>query len=415
MRSQALRLLPLSLMFLASAALAQQADDRYLTILGSHVSPDSARNLEDGIGGRVLSGIPLGEATNLELNLSGYSADAETGGGSLSAVGIGGDLMFPMSGQSLRPFFLIGAGYQDEDFGGGSEGAAYGNAGLGLLAKLSERWSLRAEGRYVHLFDAPGIAGESQLDDVHLSLGLQLALSAPPPPVIAAPAPAPAAQPEPVLAAPAPAAPVDADRDGVVDAADRCPGTQPGVRVNTFGCALDADGDKVADAQDSCPNTPAGVQVTVSGCPLDHDGDKVADYLDKCPNTLAGLTVDERGCVIETKAQTVVLQNVNFKTGKSELTAEAKQVLDQIAVGLSSQSSLKVEIAGHTDSVGAAAMNKKLSQSRADAVRAYLIGKGVAPAQLNSKGYGPDKPVADNKTPSGRAQNRRVEFRVLAQ
>ena len=165
------------------------------------------------------------------------------------------------------------------------------------------------------------------------------------------------------------------------------------------------------DRVDQCPNTPAGVRVDSRGCPLDSDGDKVPDYTDRCPNTPVGLRVDSTGCVIE--KQTIVLQNVNFEFDSAQLTASAKESLLKVARGLSDQTSMKVEIAGHTDSKGSDAYNMKLSDRRAAAVREFLISQGVSSSQLSSRGYGEDDPVADNSTETGRAQNRRVEFRVL--
>lgn len=149
------------------------------------------------------------------------------------------------------------------------------------------------------------------------------------------------------------------------------------------------------------------------GCPLDSDGDGVPDYLDKCPNTTKGLKVDATGCVRD--AQTIVLQNVNFEFNKATLTADAKGVLNDVAKGLVSQKDLRVEIAGHTDSKGSDSYNLNLSNGRAASVKSYLISQGVAPSQLVSKGYGEAQPVATNDTDAGRAQNRRVEFRVLSQ
>jgi len=155
------------------------------------------------------------------------------------------------------------------------------------------------------------------------------------------------------------------------------------------------------------------VQVYSDGCPIDLDQDGVPDYLDKCPNTTKGLKVDATGCVRD--AQTIVLQNVNFEFNKATLTADAKSVLNDVAKGLVSQKDLRVEIAGHTDSKGSDAYNLNLSNGRAASVKSYLISQGVAPSQLVSKGYGEGQPVATNDTDAGRAQNRRVEFRVLSQ
>ncbi|HWN80774.1 MAG TPA: OmpA family protein, partial [Candidatus Udaeobacter sp.] len=156
----------------------------------------------------------------------------------------------------------------------------------------------------------------------------------------------------------------------------------------------------------------AGSVVDAAGCPADSDGDKVADGIDKCPNTPAGTPVDATGCptLFKEGGTTVVLQGVTFATGKSMLTSESQGMLDTVAATLKANPSTKVEVQGHTDSSGSRKTNVRLSQERADAVKNYLVSKGVGADQLTAKGYGPDQPVADNKTAEGRAQNRRVQL-----
>lgn len=113
------------------------------------------------------------------------------------------------------------------------------------------------------------------------------------------------------------------------------------------------------------------------------------------------------------QAGTLVLQGVNFQTGRAELTPDSIPVLDDAAKQLVAHADLKVEVGGHTDSSGNAASNLTLSQQRAEAVRDYLIGQGVAADRLSAKGYGDAVPLADNATAAGRARNRRVELKVL--
>lgn len=211
---------------------------------------------------------------------------------------------------------------------------------------------------------------------------------------------------------------MDADKDGVPDSKDQCPQTPTGVTVDSRGCPLDRDGDGVPDYMDSCPNTPPGVQVDTKGCPLDSDGDGVADYLDRCPGTPAGQQVDRYGCVLPTvtgaqmtTAGTLILDDVQFESGSADLKAGSRQALDKIVVMLNNRPDAKMEIQGHTDSLGNSAFNYRLSENRALAVKAYLVEKGIAQDRLTAKGYGPSKPIAGNDTAAGRAQNRRVEFR----
>ena len=205
--------------------------------------------------------------------------------------------------------------------------------------------------------------------------------------------------------------PVDTDGDGVVDSKDKCPGTPAGRKVNADGCELDSDGDGVVDGADKCPDTPAGRKVNADGCELDSDGDGLVDGVDKCP-TVYAKTAD--GCpapVVQPAApKKLVLEGVNFDTGKAKLRPDAFPILDQAAEGLKEWGDVKVEIGGHTDSVGSEKFNRMLSQARAEAVRIYLMGKGISGDRLTAKGYGESNPVADNATDEGRFKNRRVEL-----
>ncbi|MEN8166965.1 MAG: OmpA family protein [Pseudomonadota bacterium] len=200
----------------------------------------------------------------------------------------------------------------------------------------------------------------------------------------------------------------DADMDGVADPLDKCPDTPKDTKVDADGCALDTDGDGVTDDMDKCPGTPQGAKVDAQGCALDSDGDGVADHADKCPGTPAGAKVDSVGCAVE-----IILDKVQFELNKGELTADSKDILDQVAASLNSRSDFQsIQVIGHTDSSGAAAYNQSLSEKRASAVADYLQSQGVDPAKLSSKGLGESQPIADNGTSGGRAMNRRVEIQV---
>ena len=112
-------------------------------------------------------------------------------------------------------------------------------------------------------------------------------------------------------------------------------------------------------------------------------------------------------------AKSFVLDNCNFDNGKATLQENSFKVLDELVAYLVRKDDEKIEIGGHTDNVGSAPSNLKLSEDRAKAVREYLISKGIDPARLTAKGYGMTKPVADNKTPAGRAENRRTEVTII--
>ncbi|WP_228462060.1 OmpA family protein [Alloalcanivorax profundimaris] len=143
---------------------------------------------------------------------------------------------------------------------------------------------------------------------------------------------------------------------------------------------------------------------------IDSDGDGVPDDRDQCPNTLEGGQVDAKGCLIVN--QTVTLSNINFEFDSARLTTSSESTLDRIAESLKAQTDFRVEVAGHTDSVGNADYNEELSRQRAESVRQYLLDRGVAADRVSARGYGELDPIASNETESGRAMNRRVEFRV---
>jgi OOP family OmpA-OmpF porin len=173
---------------------------------------------------------------------------------------------------------------------------------------------------------------------------------------------------------------------------------------------VDTDGDGVPDTLDRCPNTVRGARVGADGCELDSDGDGVLDRLDRCPGTRAGAKVDASGCEIR---EIITLKGVNFATNSATLTPGSAAILDEAAATLIKRGDVRVEVAGHTDNTGSAARNRVLSQQRAETVMRYLVSKGVNAANLSARGYGPDQPVAENRTASGRAANRRVELQVL--
>ncbi|MCW8828276.1 MAG: OmpA family protein [Gammaproteobacteria bacterium] len=200
----------------------------------------------------------------------------------------------------------------------------------------------------------------------------------------------------------------DSDGDGVPDSRDQCPNTPAGAKVDSRGCTVvsDKDGDGVPDSRDRCPATPANVTVNASGCPLDSDRDGVADYLDQCPGTSMGTTVDAKGC-----AEKIVVRNLNFALNSAELSAEARALLDNVAREIKGNPNVtQVTVTGHTDSLGDAAYNRALSERRARAVADYLGAQGLSDRNIKSVGMGEEKPIADNATATGRAQNRRVEI-----
>lgn len=164
-------------------------------------------------------------------------------------------------------------------------------------------------------------------------------------------APPPAPMPEPTPPPPPPAPPRDSDNDGVTDDIDRCPGTPPGVAVDAFGCPLKGS---------------------------------------------------------------ITLEGISFEYNSALLTAESRKILEELAANLKKYPRLRIELQGHTDSVGSDSYNRSLSQRRAEAVRTYLIERGVSADRLTARGYGEAQPIESNDTDAGRARNRRVVMDVIA-
>lgn len=209
--------------------------------------------------------------------------------------------------------------------------------------------------------------------------------------------------------------PLDADKDGVVDSLDKCPRTAVGVKVDPEGCPLDSDKDGVADFLDKCANTLPGTQVDATGCAFDADKDGVPDAKDMCPNSKPGEKVDSTGCmlIVIEKGAKLILDGIVFKSGSAVIDTVSAPTLIRAADAIAKAPSAVIEIAGFTDNQGRDASNKRLSQKRASAVKAYLVELKVPARQLVAKGYGSAQPVADNATEADRSQNRRIEFRVL--
>ncbi len=205
----------------------------------------------------------------------------------------------------------------------------------------------------------------------------------------------------------------DTDGDGVADNIDQCIDVQ-GPKENN-GCPWpDTDGDGVLDKDDNCPNIAGPAEN--NGCPWpDTDGDGVLDKDDKCP-TVKG-TVKNNGCPELTEEHAAQLKQyaktILFDSGKSSFQKQTYPVLQSIVSILKEYPDAKFTIEGHTDSTGSKALNQKLSEERADAVKNFLIENGIDASRLSSAGYGPDRPIDTNNTAAGRANNRRVEINLV--
>ncbi|MFV0471426.1 MAG: OmpA family protein [Paludibacteraceae bacterium] len=231
----------------------------------------------------------------------------------------------------------------------------------------------------------------------------------------------------------------DSDGDGVQDSMDKCPNTPKGVAVDSRGCPVDTDKDGIADYLDKCPNVAGtakfdgcpdsdgdGIQDSMDKCPdvaglpefegcPDTDGDGIPDNLDKCPK-VPGIAAN-KGCPEVQKEVTAIfkqaLQGIQFDVSKATIKPTSYGILDKVVKVMTDNPAYNLQINGYTDSQGNDEYNKKLSDDRANAVKQYLIDKGIDGSRLAAQGFGESDPIASNATSKGRYFNRRVEFKVL--
>ena len=224
----------------------------------------------------------------------------------------------------------------------------------------------------------------------------------------------------------------DNDADNVLDASDQCPSDPEDADgfKDEDGCPdPDNDGDGIADGTDQCPAEPEDADgfEDENGCPdPDNDGDGVLDAADTCPDKMETKNgyQDGDGCPDEVPAAlakfTGVIKGINFKTGSAEILKTSNKILDKAVKVMQDYPDIKLEIQGHTDDVGDDAANLDLSQKRAESVKAYFEGKGIAADRVSAKGYGETAPSAPidglkgGKLKAAQAKNRRVEFKLLS-
>lgn len=337
-----------------------------------------------------------------------------------------GHLIAQIPGHTITPFAVLGMG----GLGGGSRemGSDLDPAvhfGIGAKLALDEFIALRLDVRDTlsQKFDADQ---GTQTHHPEALLGLSFSL-----------------RPTKTRAPAQPVGPVDTDRDGFFDPSDRCP-TEPGP---VEGCPVrDTDGDGVFDDKDACPSE---VGKAPCGCPLrDADGDKVIDELDRCPKEPGpiegcpdpdadrdGILLptdrcpdqpetknsydDADGCPDEVPEKvrkfTGVIAGIEFDTGKATIRRVSSATLDNAALLFKEFPRLRVLITGHTDTVGEREMNIELSRSRAESVKAYIVSQGIDQTRIETRGAGPDEPIADNKTAAGKQKNRRIEFKLITE
>ena len=338
-----------------SAHAADETGKRYVTPQAGYMWLDNDRNAEDAAYWGLGLGSHLSPEWSVELNAGGRNFDSDLGGDlEIRAFSLDALRVFNRA-SAVSPFVSVGVGMISDDLEPGpDEKSPLAQIGAGLLLDVATN----ADDSFVFQLRPEVKARWDFIDnddansflDYYAGLGFQFAWGEPKKSAPAPVAPAPVAAPSPPPPPPPPPPPADTDGDGVLD------------------------------PQDQCPGTPRGVAVDAVGCP---------------------------------RKDTVTLQGVGFETNSATLTGDSAPVLNDVAADLKKYPRLKVEVQGHTDSRGTDAYNLKLSQRRAEAVREYLVNQGVSESQLTARGYGETSPTATNDTDEGRAQNRRVDLKVV--
>lgn len=394
--------------------------------------------LDTGIeGGLRLAFFPL-SFFGAEVEGAMIFSNAKLAGDSATILALRGHGILQLPIARLVPFVLFGGSFlslssSDDSLGDDADPAMHFGGGfkfafnkyLGL--RLDVRDTLIQRNKLL-----PGVENGDLEHEVELLLGLSFTLGRTP-------------------WAPKPS---DRDNDGTIDREDRCP-NEPGPKPD--GCPPpppppDQDGDGFPDANDPCPTEsednyppdgndgcpnkdvdadgipiptdlcPEQLGIAPDGCPpKDTDADGVMDPDDKCvaePETKNNFE-DADGCPDELPKEvqkfTGVIKGILFASGKAEIRPASFPLLDDAVQVLQQYPTLKIRISGHTDDKGKHDFNVELSANRAAAVKTYLLSKGIPDDRIQTRGAGPDEPIADNKNAAGRAQNRRIEFELLPQ
>lgn len=349
------------------SAQAHATDDvplppKYLHIGGVFAKTDSGRvnelnqSVDNGTGLQFSFGIPVGQKLSFELRAANFTYEAAVPGRTdFYNRTLGADAVYSFGDRSeFTPYVLAGGGASFNDVLPDSKDGyrGYANLGVGFVSQLFEIDWLRARIEARAVYD--GFDG-GQLDyqfsgGVEIPLGLVKTV-------------------EKTVLVPAPVvAPVEKIVERVVE------------RV-------------------------------VEVAPPDSDNDGIADARDKCPGTFEGAVTDNSGCVL--KSAVIRINNLEFETNSSAIAPSSTAIVDSAADFLRNQPRLKVEVAGHTDSDGSAAANKKLSDRRAKSVVRALKSRGIQNS-LKPVGYGEAQPLVPNTSPANKSKNRRVEFRIIS-
>jgi OOP family OmpA-OmpF porin len=347
------KLLPFALLLgcnlLPAAQAADAVDDNrwYVAPFGTFVYTGDGRQSSDGWGGGAAFGKILDRHFNIELE--GFYQGFNSQHGSLSFAGGTADIQYFFFRDKFSPYAVLGAGGMNTSLAkGGSAAGIIAEAGVGFTYELLDNLSFRSDIRYRYNnnFNSTLKTGTDDYHEMLVNVGFVIPFGEKP----KAAALQNVAAPEPIVATPRPTPVPDCS-------------------------TLDSDHDGVNNCLDKCPDTPRNTKVDTYGCPIK-----------------------------------LILKGSNFKVDSAELRPDAKVILDEVAQSLNNYPlKNEIEVQGHTSSEGGTAHNQKLSERRAKSVADYLKSKHVT-NKLSVKGFGKNRPIADNKTEAGRSENRRVEL-----
>jgi OOP family OmpA-OmpF porin len=366
MKSSLTKAIRLAILGAAIAATGAHAEDVsgaiVIPTLGYHMH-DNDLKLDDGMFGSLGIGYRFHNPLSVELTYKKLSTDTSVGNNSVDLNEVRLDALYNLTSfGKFQPFALLGVGNQDWKYPSVSMDNTLVNAGVGAEYFVGEATSLYTDLRAIQNLD-------DGLTSVALSIGAKFYENGP------TPAPKPVA------------APVDSDKDGVIDSQDRCPGTKLGAKVDVYGCEMVGDDDK----------------------------DGVVNGVDQCPDTSAGAKVDAEGCYIKITETKEIGLSIEFETASFVIKAGAHPDVEAVAKFMKEYPLTNVNIEGHTDNAGSDKYNMTLSQNRANAVAKMLTEEyGVAASRVSATGFGESKPLVANDTAANRAKNRRVTAKITA-
>lgn len=326
--------------------------------------------------------------------------------------------------RKLRPFALLGLGgetvFSDSPFMVSVDSDSEIHWGLGATYAMSPAYGVRGDFR--HGLTAGRNALSASTVELHVGFYYSFGMGGGQPRVTE---PVRVARPAQPASEPEPPKPADTDSDGLADDMDQCPNRAEILNEidDEDGCPEeDSDDDGLLGKRDACSDAAEDMDgyEDQDGCPdADNDADGRPDVIDACPMEPEARNgfEDDDGCPDEVPARvaeyTGVIKGIQFQTNSARIARRSYATLDKVVAILRDYPSVRLRISGHTDDQGKTQKNLDLSRRRADAVKWYLVDKGIDASRFETVGYGPDRPIADNDSRAGRTQNRRIEFELL--